>query len=100
MKIAHNTCPDAILNSGLYFRAKLLDNVIDVLVDYIEAEQVPEHREEAQPKARAVHLLSDPQYLTKYGVNFFGSTLNAPYYLYRECIPLGSAAYPYQKSQS
>ncbi|SFE62144.1 Phosphotransferase enzyme family protein [Paenibacillus algorifonticola] len=52
----------------LYFRAKLLDDVIDVLADYVEAEQVPEHREEAQRKARAVHLHSYPQYLAKYGI--------------------------------
>jgi len=52
----------------LYFRAKLLDDVIDVLADYVEAEQVPEHREEAQRKAKAIHLHSYPQYLAKYGV--------------------------------
>ncbi|WP_338551594.1 aminoglycoside phosphotransferase family protein [Paenibacillus sp. KS-LC4] len=51
----------------LYFRAKLLDDVIDVLADYVEAEKVPEHREEAQRTARAVHLHSYPQYLAKYG---------------------------------
>ncbi|UJF35522.1 hypothetical protein [Paenibacillus hexagrammi] len=50
----------------LFFRAKLLDNVIDVLADFVEAEQVPEHREEAQRKAKAVHLHSYPQYLAKY----------------------------------
>jgi len=52
----------------LYFRAKLLDDVIDVLADYVEAEQVPEHREEARRTAKAVHLRSYPQYLAKYGV--------------------------------
>ncbi|WP_281167150.1 aminoglycoside phosphotransferase family protein [Paenibacillus terrigena] len=57
----------AVERLELYFRAKLLDDVIDVLADYVEAEQVPEHREEAQRKARAVHLHSYPQYLTKYG---------------------------------
>lgn len=51
----------------LYFRAKLLDDVIDVLADYIESEQVPEHRDEAQRKAKAIHLHSYPQYLAKYG---------------------------------
>ncbi|ANY69010.1 aminoglycoside phosphotransferase [Paenibacillus sp. BIHB 4019] len=51
----------------LYFRAKLLDDVIDVLADYVEAEQVPEHREEAQRKAKAIHLHAYPQYLAKYG---------------------------------
>jgi thiamine kinase-like enzyme len=51
----------------LYFRAKLLDDVIDVLADYVEAEQVSEHREDAQRKAKAVHLHSYPQYLAKYG---------------------------------
>jgi len=52
----------------LYFRAKLLDDVIDVLADYVEAEQVPEHREETQSKARAIHLKSYPEYLAKYGI--------------------------------
>lgn len=51
----------------LYFRAKLLDDVIDVLADYVESEEVPEHREEAQRKAKAVHLRSYPQYLAQYG---------------------------------
>ncbi len=58
----------AVERLELYFRAKLLDDVIDVLADYVEAEQVPEHREEAQRKARAVHLRSYPQYLAKYGI--------------------------------
>ena len=57
----------AVERLELYFRAKLLDDVIDVLADYVEAEQVPEHREEVQRKARAVHLHSYPQYLAKYG---------------------------------
>ncbi|MHA7963962.1 phosphotransferase [Paenibacillus sp. CAU 1782] len=51
----------------LYFRAKLLDDVIDVLADYIEAEQVPEHREEARRKSKSVHLSAYPQYLAQYG---------------------------------
>ncbi|MBB3128774.1 thiamine kinase-like enzyme [Paenibacillus rhizosphaerae] len=51
----------------LYFRAKLLDDVIDVLADYVESEGVPEHREEAQRRAKAVHLRSYPQYLAQYG---------------------------------
>ncbi|ACT01743.1 aminoglycoside phosphotransferase family protein [Paenibacillus sp. JDR-2] len=50
----------------LYFRAKLLDDVIDVLADYVEAEQVPEYREEAQRKSKAIHLSSYPKYLAKY----------------------------------
>jgi len=57
----------AVERLELYFRAKLLDDVIDVLADYVEAEQVPEHREEAQRKARCIHLHSYPQYLAKYG---------------------------------
>lgn len=51
----------------LYFRAKLLDDVIDVLADYVEAEQVTEHKEEAQRKAKATHLHSFPLYLAIYG---------------------------------
>jgi thiamine kinase-like enzyme len=58
----------AVERLELYFRAKLLDDVIDVLADYVEAEQVPDHREEAQRKARAIHLRSYPQYLAKYSV--------------------------------
>jgi|GEM_PF-596491 Phosphotransferase enzyme family. len=52
----------------LYFRAKLLDDVIDVLADYAESEQVPEYKEETQQKAKAIHLRSYPKYLAKYGV--------------------------------
>ncbi|MFC4102508.1 phosphotransferase family protein [Paenibacillus xanthanilyticus] len=51
----------------LYGRAKLLDDVIDVLADYVEAEHVPEHREEAQRKAKAIHLQAYPLYLAAYG---------------------------------
>ncbi|MBD3918423.1 aminoglycoside phosphotransferase family protein [Paenibacillus sp. PR3] len=51
----------------LYFRAKLLDEVIDVLADYIEAERVPEHREAFQNKAKSIHLRAYPQYLAQYG---------------------------------
>jgi thiamine kinase-like enzyme len=65
-KILADAGAAAVERLELYFRAKLLDDVIDVLADYIEAEQVPEHREEAQSKARAVHLHSYPQYLDKY----------------------------------
>ena len=53
---------------GTVFSGELSDHVIDVLADYVEAEQVPEYREEAQRKARAVHLQSYPQYVAKYGV--------------------------------
>ncbi|SEO06942.1 aminoglycoside phosphotransferase family protein [Paenibacillus sp. OV219] len=59
---------DVLQRLELYFRAKLLDDVIDVLADYVEAEQVSEHRENAQAKARAIHLRSYPQYLAKYGL--------------------------------
>jgi thiamine kinase-like enzyme len=52
----------------LYFRAKLFDDVLDVLADYVEAEQVPEHREKTQRKARAVHLRAYPQYVARYGI--------------------------------
>ncbi|GIP38379.1 hypothetical protein J31TS4_16590 [Paenibacillus sp. J31TS4] len=51
----------------LYFRAKLFDDVLDVLADYVEAEQVPEHRDATQQRAKAVHLHSYPLYLAKYG---------------------------------
>lgn len=58
----------AVERLELYFRAKLFDDVIDVLADYVEAEQVPEHREEARRRAKAIHLHSYPLYLAKYGV--------------------------------
>ncbi|TYP71984.1 aminoglycoside phosphotransferase family protein [Paenibacillus methanolicus] len=59
---------DAVVDRlELYSRAKLLDDVIDVLADYVEAEQVPEHREEAQRKAKAIHLQAYPLYLAIYG---------------------------------
>ncbi|MCK9861173.1 aminoglycoside phosphotransferase family protein [Paenibacillus sp. ATY16] len=53
----------------LYFRAKLLDDVIDVLADYVEAEQVPEYRDEAQRNSKAIHLSSYLKYLAKYEAN-------------------------------
>ncbi|WP_336773416.1 aminoglycoside phosphotransferase family protein [Paenibacillus sp. MMO-58] len=64
------TAGDAVVERlELYFRAKLLDDVIDVLADYVEAEQVPEYREEAQRKSKAIHLASYPKYLAKYEAN-------------------------------
>lgn len=36
----------------IYFRTKLLDDVIDVLADYIEAENVPEVKQRTQQRAR------------------------------------------------
>lgn len=49
-----------------YFRAKLLDDVIDVLADYVEAEQVPELKEMAQKRAKEIHLRAYPEYLSLY----------------------------------
>ncbi|WP_235533002.1 phosphotransferase [Paenibacillus sp. Leaf72] len=66
-KVLAGAGAEVIERLELYFRAKLLDDVIDVLADYVEAEQVPEHREEAQRKAKAIHLHAYPQYLAKYG---------------------------------
>ncbi|MCP1310364.1 phosphotransferase [Paenibacillus tyrfis] len=36
----------------IYFRTKLLDDVIDVLADYIEAENVPEVKQRTQQRAK------------------------------------------------
>jgi Ser/Thr protein kinase RdoA (MazF antagonist) len=49
-----------------YFRAKLLDEVIDVLADYIDAEKVPEHKEKTQRRAKEIHLRAYPEYLRLY----------------------------------
>lgn len=49
-----------------YFRAKLLDDVIDVLADYVEAEQVLELKEMAQKRAKEIHLRAYPEYLSLY----------------------------------
>lgn len=50
----------------LYFRAKLLDDVIDVLADYVEAESYPQVKESAQKKAKETHLLAYADYLKLY----------------------------------
>ncbi|WP_373229638.1 phosphotransferase [Cohnella sp.] len=50
----------------LYFRAKLLDDVIDVLADYIDAENVPHVKEMTQKRAKELHLRSYPEYLRLY----------------------------------
>jgi hypothetical protein len=49
-----------------YFRAKLLDDVIDVLADYIDAEHVPELKEKTQQRAKEIHLRAYPEYLSLY----------------------------------
>ncbi|WP_254362779.1 aminoglycoside phosphotransferase family protein [Paenibacillus sp. MZ04-78.2] len=50
----------------VYFRAKLLDDVIDVLADYIEAEKLPEVKERTQQEAKETHLRAYPEYLGRY----------------------------------
>jgi thiamine kinase-like enzyme len=52
-----------------YFRAKLLDDVIDVLADYVDAEHVPELKEMAQKRAKEIHLRAYPEYLSLYADN-------------------------------
>jgi aminoglycoside phosphotransferase (APT) family kinase protein len=49
-----------------YFRAKLLDDVIDVLADYVDAEHVPELKEIAQKRAKEIHLRAYPEYQSLY----------------------------------
>ncbi len=51
----------------LYFRAKLLDDVIDVLADYVEAEKLPEVKQQTQQQAKEIHLRAYPEYLKRYG---------------------------------
>ncbi|WP_238327839.1 phosphotransferase family protein [Paenibacillus gorillae] len=50
-----------------YFRAKLLDDVIDVLADYVEVDGVPEWMEKTRQRAKAIHLRSYPEYIRRYG---------------------------------
>ncbi|UVI30474.1 aminoglycoside phosphotransferase family protein [Paenibacillus spongiae] len=50
----------------LYFRAKLFDDVIDVLADYVEAEDMPEVREKTQQRAKEIHLRAYPEYRKLY----------------------------------
>jgi thiamine kinase-like enzyme len=50
----------------IYFRAKLLDEVIDVLADYVEAEGFLEVKEIAQKRAKEIHLHAYPEYLRHY----------------------------------
>lgn len=50
----------------LYFKAKLLEDVIDVLADYVEAEAFPEVKERTQQRAKATHLLALEIYKTRY----------------------------------
>lgn len=49
-----------------YFRAKLLDDVIDVLADYIEAEEIPELKEITQKRAKEIHLRAYSEYKKLY----------------------------------
>lgn len=51
----------------VYFRAKLLDDVIDVLADYVEAESIPDMKEAAQKRAKEIHLRAYPEYIRRYG---------------------------------
>ena len=51
-----------------YFRAKLLDDVIDVLADYIEAEDIPELKEVTQSRAKQTHLHAYAEYLRRYSL--------------------------------
>ncbi|MBP1993754.1 aminoglycoside phosphotransferase family protein [Paenibacillus eucommiae] len=50
----------------LYFRAKHLDDVIDVLADYIEAESIPDVREMTQQRAKETHLRAYADYMRLY----------------------------------
>ncbi|MFD2212030.1 aminoglycoside phosphotransferase family protein [Virgibacillus halophilus] len=52
---------------SVYFRAKLLDDVIDVLADYVEAEGFPDVKEAAQLQAKETHLCAFQTYRERYG---------------------------------
>ncbi|SFS71021.1 aminoglycoside phosphotransferase family protein [Paenibacillus sp. BC26] len=51
---------------SIYFRASLLDDVIDILADYVDSETIPELREKTQARAQAIHLRAYPEYLRLY----------------------------------
>lgn len=51
---------------AIYFRAKLLDDVIDVLADYVDAENVPEVKEMTQKRAKETHLRAYSEYVSLY----------------------------------
>ncbi|WP_443135250.1 phosphotransferase [Halobacillus litoralis] len=55
----------------LYFKAKLLDDVIDVLADYIEAEKFPEVKERTQQRAKATHLRALELYMAHYETSLY-----------------------------
>lgn len=59
--------PETAERLALYDRAKLLDDVIDVLADYIDAERYPEQRAEAQRRTKATYLRAYPEYRACYG---------------------------------
>lgn len=52
---------------GLYFKAKLLDGIIDVLADYVEAEEFPDVKERTQHRAKVTHLHALELYKTRDG---------------------------------
>lgn len=51
----------------LYLRAWLLDWVVDVLADYVEADRAPEHAEQVRERKRAEHLRHLSLYRVRYG---------------------------------
>lgn len=57
---------EVIERMEIYFRAKLLDDVIDVLADYIDAERIPDVREKTQTRAKEIHLRAYPEYRRLY----------------------------------
>lgn len=59
--------PEILDRLELYFRAKLLDDVIDLLADYVEAETMPEIKEKTQQRAKEIHLRAYSAYLKLYG---------------------------------
>jgi fructosamine-3-kinase len=51
----------------VYLRAYLLDWVIDVLADYVDADEVPAHRDEVRAQKQRDHLHYLPLYRQRYG---------------------------------
>ncbi|MGR9050743.1 aminoglycoside phosphotransferase family protein [Halobacillus faecis] len=62
---------EVVERMSLYFKAKLLDDVIDVLADYVEAEKFPEVKERTQQRAKATHLSALELYMARYETSLY-----------------------------
>lgn len=65
--------PDFTRRIPLYMRAHMLDEIIDSVADYVEAEAVPEHRETVRRAKEAVHRRALARYRSLYPESFVES---------------------------